>query len=87
MKPRAICWASGLIEFLDHGKRLPKGAIVICGGNSIEECREKVEIKARRGYDGSLIVPGVPEADDPDAAIKALVSWMNWAFPKQAVAA
>lgn len=87
MKPRAICWASGLIEFLDDGQRLPKGAIVICGGNSVEELREKVDTLARHGYDGSLLVPGVPEADTPDAALDALVKWMGWAFPKAAVAA
>ena len=86
MNPRAICWASGQIEFIDRGARLPKGAIAICSGNSIEECRDKISSVARLGYHGDFLVPGVPEATSPDAAYEALVQWMDWAFFPRKVA-
>lgn len=78
---RAICWASGLIEFLEDGMRKPNGAIVFASDDSVEALKDKVSAVARHGYDGSLLVPGVPEASDGDKALEAMLRWRDWAFP------
>jgi hypothetical protein len=65
----AYCYRPGRIRF---GQRCPKGAIVIATGPR-RLLREAIEPLARLAYDGrSLLVPGVPEADDERAAALAL---------------
>lgn len=72
---RAYCYPSGLIEF---GTAIPKGAKVIARGPE-KELRDFMAVKARcYGHGRSLLVPGVPEADNQIAADNALRSWTKW---------
>lgn len=71
---RAFCYASGRIEF---GHHLPDGALPIARGQS-RKLRELISAHARHGYDGkTLLVPGVPEASGPTAAMHALGRWLD----------
>lgn len=71
----AYCWRSGVVEF---GKELPAGAIAITRGAGIV-WREWVAIKCRLAYDGkTLLVPGIPEAEDDEAAFTALKKFCDW---------
>lgn len=70
----AFVWPSGLIEFLDGDVGIPDGAIHLATG----EYREKIEARSRHGYDGSFLVPGVPEAIDEEDAVKCLSSFREW---------
>ncbi len=85
---RAYCFASGHIEF---GNKIPAGAIVIARGPA-QELRDYIEPLARHGYStrdvsgrrtkipgtDTLLVPGIPEADNPHRALDALHRWMKW---------
>jgi hypothetical protein len=85
---RAYCYASGLIEF---GRRIPKGAIVIARGPE-KTLRDFIEVNARHGYrtkmiggrraripgTDTLLVPGVPEAENQWDAGTALKNWSKW---------
>lgn len=72
---RAYCYASGLIEF---GARLPDGALPIARGRD-KPLREFINGVARHAYDGeTLLVPGIPEATDQDAALDALFAFLDW---------
>lgn len=75
MTTTAIVWASGLIEFIDGDVEIPDGAMHLATG---EEYREKIEARSRHGYDGSFIVPGIPEAVDEEDALEALSSFREW---------
>jgi hypothetical protein len=90
---RAYCYASGLIDF---GRDIPAGATIIARGPE-KELREFIEGEARRGSYGwrlggrrrelpgspsLLLVPGVPEADNPIAARQALQRWSRWIASK-----
>lgn len=74
----AYCWRSGLIEF---GGDLPDGAILIAQGHYLhrDNIKEIVNVRARHGWDGQLLVPGVPEAKSDDEALDALLTWQSWA--------
>ncbi|MBI0436419.1 hypothetical protein [Dickeya dianthicola] len=84
----AWCWASGLIEI---GDELPadnhpsgSGVIQIATG---PKCALQgfLDVVARHGKGdsaGKLLVPGVPEAPDGDAAIDALKKWLAWCESK-----
>jgi DNA-directed RNA polymerase subunit RPC12/RpoP len=80
MRPQvAWCWASGLIEFGDENE-VPDGAIVIARGTA-DRIKAVVGVLARRGYGasaGKLLVPGVPEAENGNAAVDALIAWRKW---------
>jgi hypothetical protein len=67
---RAFCYASGLIGF---GRRLPPGALPIARG-AARALRAHITAHARHAYPPSvsLLVPGVPEANDQQAALAAL---------------
>lgn len=68
----AWAWASGLIEF---GSKLPDGALPIASSCNEKALTETVEMLARHGYGeskGKLLVPGIPEAEDQNAARIAL---------------
>lgn len=76
---KAYCWKSGLIEL---GQRVPSGAIEIATGPA-KPLREMIEVVSRHAYDGkSLLVPGVPEADNKDAAVDALIAFKDWIKPR-----
>ena len=65
---RAYCWRGGVIEF---GRRIPDGALPVDHGTE-RSVRRRVEVLARHAYDGkTLLVPGIPEAEDDDEALKA----------------
>ncbi|WP_238913779.1 hypothetical protein [Achromobacter insolitus] len=78
----AWCWASGLIEIgsladlpadsVDGG-----GAIAIAWGPKYA-LRGFIEVVARHGYSGGLLVPGVPEATDQRSKGDALGKWLDW---------
>lgn len=70
----AYCWASGLIEF---GCTVPSGAIVIATG-ATAPLHKLIEPTSRLAYDGALLVPGVPEAADQQAAGDALAKHLHW---------
>lgn len=72
---KAYCWRSGLIEL---GSSIPSGAIPILDKHGKQFSRERVEAGARHGYDGSLLVPGIPEAESAEDAMTALEKWIDW---------
>lgn len=81
MSPQvAWCWATGLIEVGDampEDKADGSAAILIAKGpkSSLTAVLDGV---ARLSYSGQLLVPGVPEAANPDAALDALNTWHAW---------
>jgi hypothetical protein len=68
---KAYAWQSGLIEF---GQRVPSEAMLICEGRA-KEVKHHVACLARIGYDGGLLVPGVPENDSENAKLDALIAF------------
>lgn len=77
----AWCWRSGRIEI---GDKLPDndedggGPIEIAGGPKYA-LKGRLEVVARHAYErGVLLVPGVPEAENDQAAVKALADWLKW---------
>lgn len=71
----AYCWKSGLIEF---GESVPEGAIPMISGDD-QKVRELMDAVARTDHDNvTLLVPGVPEADDEDAKYAALQKFLDW---------
>lgn len=75
---KAFAWSSGRIEF---GQRVPKGALPIASGKA-KKVRSIITATARHAYDGkTLLVPGVPEAENEDAALDALIAFCNWIEP------
>lgn len=64
----AYCYRSGQVMI---GDRVPKGAMELCRARS-PRLREAVEVVARHAYDGkTLLVPGIPEAEDDTQALRA----------------
>jgi hypothetical protein len=59
-------------------ERLPKGNLPIARGNEIE-LTEQMKGKARKGYDpGVYLVPGVPEAQNEDERVAALIRFVKF---------
>ncbi|WP_262032689.1 host nuclease inhibitor protein [Serratia liquefaciens] len=76
MTIKAYAWASGLIEF---GGKVPAGALLMLFGQE-KEVKETIYAIARHSRTGKeLLVPGVPEACNQDAAVDALISFGEWA--------
>lgn len=76
---KAFAWRSGRIDF---GQRVPKGALLIVSGKA-KKVRSLITATARHAYDGkTLLVPGVPEAENEDAAVDALIAFCNWIAPR-----
>lgn len=76
---KAYAWSNGRIDF---GQRVPKGALVVCIGKA-KKVRHVITATARLAYDGvTLLVPGVPEAENEDAALDALIAYCNWIEPR-----
>ena len=73
-----FAWANGRIEF---GAETPEGALPIyavvgADQNQMTQLRENVECLSRLAYDGeTLLVPGIPEAVDEQAAYDALIKF------------
>ena len=71
----AFCWRDGKIGF---ASRLPKGAMLLFRGPS-EKLRDLLSTKSRHAYDGvTLLVPGVPEAENEGEAFKAVCRFRAW---------
>lgn len=71
----AYCYASGEIMF---GPKGPEGTIRIATGRA-KRLRDAISPAARLAYDNkTLLVPGVPEADDQIQAGDALARWLDW---------
>jgi hypothetical protein len=65
----AYAWRSGKIEF---GRRVPKGALEIAHSPG-RKFRNIIEVNARHAYDNkTLLVPGIPEAQNEVEAFAAL---------------
>lgn len=74
----AYCDASGVIHF---GSRLPKGMLPVAQGKA-KALRERVGVVARHAYDGkTLLVPGVPEAENQREGVDALMKFRDWIRP------
>ena len=84
---KAIVWRTGKIEFV---QRCPTGALLITTAPA-RKLRPVVEVVARHAYDGkTLLVPGVPEAEDELAAysaVRAFIDQVNRRLADQVVAA
>lgn len=88
----AYCWRGGEVKFTDD--KLPDGALLISNselyqprthtpsGQPITDplpWRDHIEACCRRAYDGqTLLVPGVPEADDENRALECVISFRKW---------
>lgn len=74
---RAYAWRSGAID-VSNG-RTPKGAIKLVTFRSRRAAlvgTRVIEAIARHAYDGTtILVPGIPEADNDDDALNALLRW------------
>ncbi|KAF1009087.1 MAG: hypothetical protein GAK28_00720 [Luteibacter sp.] len=71
----AYCYANGVIYF---GTKVPHGAIAIASGPELP-LREHIAATARLAYDNTtLLVPGVPEAEDQEAKLDALITHLHW---------
>lgn len=74
---RLWCWRDGRVEF--GQRRTPQGAIRLATFRtnfSAFVADKIVSALARHAHDGhTLLVPGVPEAANDDAALDALCDW------------
>lgn len=71
----AYCYRGGDIYF---GESLPNGALEIARSGKKKLLRSSVEVLARHAWDGRLLVPGVPEAENGDIAVDAVVKFKEW---------
>lgn len=78
MTTLAYCYASGHIEF---GSKCPGGALPLVRGPD-QEVRDFIAGVARLAYDNETwLVPGVPEAEDQEKAMDALLRFEAWITP------
>lgn len=71
----AYCWRGGQIEI---GARIPDGALPPIRGRR-RDVERTICARSRHAYDGkTLLVPGVPEAIDDDAALSAWRQFREW---------
>jgi hypothetical protein len=79
----AWCWASGLIEIGEHAPAYSSdgsAAIVIAEGPKYA-LKGVIDVAARHGQgalEGKLLVPGIPDAPNDKAALRALDQWLEW---------
>jgi hypothetical protein len=71
LKESAYAFRSGLIGFCENVRSIPAGALPLAR-HPRGVLRATISALARRGYDGSLLVPGVPEATTSADALDAL---------------
>lgn len=73
MKHYAFADRRGVIEF---GPFVPDGCLPIATDADQQRLHDTIEGCCRHAYDGeTLLVPGIPEADDDDQALDALLSF------------
>ncbi|CAN5436382.1 hypothetical protein BH10PSE18_BH10PSE18_18760 [soil metagenome] len=81
-KAYAWAWASGLIDIHDAmPSKRHEGAIAFASGPR-RALEERLGVLARHGQgasEGELLVPGVPEAENDDAGLEALMAFTKWA--------
>lgn len=77
----AYCDRAGIIE-ISQFEAIPSGVIVFAHGDAAD-LETKVSAVSRHGYDGTLLVPGVPEAASTEDALSSFDAWHRWAFPDQ----
>jgi len=76
---QAYCFASGELEFTS-ALDVPDGAILL-KENCTKDQMDKLKIRCRISYDGKTrLIPGIPEAEDQEEAMDALIKWKNWAM-------
>jgi hypothetical protein len=74
----AVCWRSGQIEIF---ATVPDGTIPIARGRRRDLEKEMLGA-ARHAYDGkTLLLPGLPEADDDFQGLDAVKAFINWRRP------
>ena len=74
----AWCWASGLIEL---GEALPSTEAIEIARGPKYALEVAISVAARHGKGAAsnqLLVPGVPEASDQAAGLRALQQWLEW---------
>lgn len=70
----AYTYTEGVIRF---ARKCPRGALPIAYGDKAR-LREVIEVIARHGYTpGVLLVPGMPEAPNQEAALEALMLFQD----------
>lgn len=78
MSTLAYCYASGQIAF---GEKCPSGGLPIVRGPD-KKVRDFICGVSRHAYDGeTLLVPGIPEAENQMAAVDALQRFIEWIAP------
>lgn len=78
MTTLAYCYGSGQIGF---GEKCPGGALPLVRGGD-QEVRDFMSGVARHAYDGeTLLVPGIPEAENQTIAFQKLIVFLNWIEP------
>jgi hypothetical protein len=76
----AYCDAGGVIQF---GEAVPEGSLPIVKGEE-KDVRELMGVVARHarprkpGPDQVLLVPGIPEAENQEKAMDALIAFKAW---------
>ncbi len=69
------CDRRGVIRIGDDA---PRGDLVLASATRPERLMKAVQAIARHGYDNATwLVPGVPEADNDDAAMEAVVAFQE----------
>jgi hypothetical protein len=82
---RAFCWANGVIEFQRAEDGLPEGTLPIAFGAETE-VRGLMNALARHGFDqGTLLVPGIPEAESDDGKLAALQAFAKLVKDRRAL--
>lgn len=75
---KAFVWRTGLVEF---GRSVPSGAIEVPRGPA-RVLRARMSVLCRHAYDGkSLLVPGIPEAENDEATMNASKPFKEWIAP------
>lgn len=70
---KAFAGRDGVIEF---GGFVPDGRLAIASSADADKLRSTIEGCCRHAYDGvTLLVPGIPEAENDDAALDALLAF------------
>lgn len=75
--PRTIYASADRSGVISFSPAIPAGEIAFARDYE-PRLRAAVEVCARHSYDGvTLLVPGVPEADDADLAVGALIAFQR----------
>lgn len=73
---KIICWRSGEVEVVSHAPA-GHGCITLATGPRARLERVLIAV-SRHAYDGvTLLVPGIPEAEDDDAALAAALEFQS----------